>query len=359
MKAASIFCDITDPACFAKAEGLHYVTGKEKGYTRKRSGRKFDYYDLNGERITDEKVLQRIRKLAIPPAYTHVWISTHANSHIQATGKDSRGRKQYRYHADWRSVRDASKFQHILAFGEALPAIRKVTSGHLRKNGLTREKVLATIVSLLEKTMIRVGNTEYAKSNKSYGLTTLREKHVVIHDDEIRFRFIGKSGKEWSLALSDRRIARTLAQCEEIPGQLLFKYEAENGAIHHVTSTDVNHYLKEITGENFTAKDFRTWSGTVLAAIALQEYAHYDSEAEAKRNVVNAVDRVAKALGNTPAICRKSYIHPEIVNAYMDGTLIKQITHEIDTTLKERYDSLTDEEILVLAFLKKRLDTKH
>jgi DNA topoisomerase-1 len=357
MKPSPMTCDIHDPACFAAAEGLHYVTGKEKGFTRVRKGRKFEYYDTKGELITDEKILLRIRKLAIPPAYTRVWISAHANSHIQATGHDSRGRKQYRYHADWRNVRDASKFQHILKFGEALPTIRTTTAAHMRKHGLPREKVLATVVSLLDKTMIRIGNSEYAKSNQSYGLTTLREKHVDITGDNIHFRFIGKSGKEWNLSLSDRRIARTLAQCEEIPGQLLFKYMDENNNVHHVTSGDVNAYLKEITGEDFTAKDYRTWSGTVLAAMALQEYANYDSEAEAKRNVVTAIERVAKKLGNTPAICRRCYIHPDIVSAYMDGTLIKQITHEIDDALKQRYGSLTDEEILVLAFLKKRLDT--
>lgn len=349
---------MNDSACFAAAEGLHYVTGKEAGYTRVRKGRKFEYYDTKKQLITDEKELLRIRKLAIPPAYTRVWISPLPNSHIQATGHDSRGRKQYRYHANWRSVRDASKFQYILAFGDALPTIRRATAEHMRKHGLPREKVLATIVSLLEKTMIRVGNSEYAKSNKSYGLTTLCEKHVDISGQNIHFRFIGKSGKEWNLSLSDRRIARTLAQCEEIPGQLLFKYLDDNNTAHQVTSGDVNKYLHDITGENFTAKDFRTWSGTVLAAIALQEYAHYDSDAEAKRNVVTAIERVAKKLGNTPAIARKSYVHPEIVNAYLDGTLIKQITHEIDDTLKQRYDSLTDEEILVLAFLKKRLDAR-
>ena len=357
-KSVPAICDMNDHACFAAMEGLHYVTGKEPGYTRKRKDRKFEYFDTNGQRISDEKELQRIRKLAIPPAYTRVWISPYSNSHIQATGHDARGRKQYRYHADWRNVRDASKFQHILRFGEALPTIRKAANGHLRKTGLPREKVLAAIVTLLDKTMIRIGNTEYAKSNKSYGLTTLHEKHVDIHGADIHFRFVGKSGKEWNLHISDRRVARTLAQCEEIPGQLLFKYLDESGAKHKVTSGDVNDYLKEITGHNFTAKDFRTWSGTVLAAIALQEYAHYDSEAEAKRNIVNAIERVAKKLGNTPAISRKCYIHPEIITAYMDGTLIQQITKEIDDTLKQRYDTLTDEEILVLAFLKKRLDAR-
>ena len=348
-------CDLNDNACHAEVQGLRYVTDTKPGYTRKLKGKHFVFSDTKGKVIHDEKEIARIRKLAIPPAYKDVWICPQANGHLQATGIDARGRKQYRYHPEWRAVKDASKFTHILQFGDILPQIRATTKKHMAQQGLGREKVLATVVSLLEKTMIRVGNDEYAKTNESYGLTTLRDEHVDVKGSVIRFKFKGKSGKEWNLKISDRRIAKIVRQCEEIEGQELFKYEDDTGVVHDVTSGDVNKYLQEITGETFTAKDFRTWSGTVLAAIALQEYQHYDSEAEAKKNVVAAIEHVAKTLGNTPTVCRKCYIHPEIVTAYMDGSLMKQITKDITATLKKKYDSLSDEEILVLVFLKKRL----
>ncbi|MDV6330282.1 DNA topoisomerase IB [Asticcacaulis sp. 201] len=340
----------------AKAQGLRYVTDAKPGFTRKKRGKHFIFFDTHGERIRDEATIQRIRKLAIPPAYTQVWICPHANGHMQATGFDARGRKQYRYHPEWRNFREANKFSHILAFGDVLPRLRAVTAQHMSQRGLSREKVLATVVSLLEKTLIRIGNDEYARTNQSYGLTTLRHKHVDVSGATIRFRFKGKSGKEWNLKLNDRRIARVVKACADIPGQELFKYVDENGAVRDVTSGDVNDYLKSVTGEVFTAKDFRTWTGTVLAAIALQEYASYDSAAQAKKNVVAAIEHVSKKLGNTPTVCRKSYIHPQIIDAYMDGSLIAQISGEIDHSLQAQYEQLTPEEILVLAFLKQRLN---
>jgi len=356
MKTAALLdLDLNDCEAQARSQGLRYVTDSKPGFTRKRYGKHFHFFDTKGERIRDEAVITRIRKLAIPPAYTNVWICPHANGHMQATGLDAKGRKQYRYHPDWRAIRDASKFSHILAFGEFLPKLRTVTAGHMSQRGLTREKVLATVVTLLEKTLIRVGNDEYAKTNKSYGLTTLRHKHVDVSGHTIRFQFKGKSGKEWNLKLTDRRIARVVQACADIDGQELFKYIDDNGNVRDVTSGDVNAYLQSISGEAFTAKDFRTWTGTILAAMALQEYACYDTEAQARKNVVAAIERVSKKLGNTPTVCRKSYIHPQIIDAYMDGSLIEQITSEIDKSFQAQYEQLTPEEILVLAFLKKRL----
>lgn len=356
MKTAALLdIDFTDCEAQARAQGLRYVTDSKPGFTRKRYGKSFHFYDTRGERIRDEAVIARIRKLAIPPAYTKVWICPLANGHMQATGLDARGRKQYRYHPDWRTLRDSSKFSHILAFGEFLPKLRAVTAEHMSQRGLTRDKVLATVVTLLEKTLIRIGNGEYAKHNKSYGLTTLRHHHVDVSGHTIRFQFMGKSGKAWNLKLTDRRIARVVRACADIDGQELFKYIDDTGVVRDVTSGDVNAYLKSITGEPFTAKDFRTWTGTVLAAMALQDYAEYDTEAQAKKNVVAAIEHVAKKLGNTPTVCRKSYIHPQIIDAYFDGSLIEQITGEIDKTLQAQYEQLTTEEILVLAFLKQRL----
>ncbi len=356
MKTAALLdLEIPDCEAQARAQGLRYVTDSKPGFTRKRYGKSFHFFDTKGERIRDEAIIARIRKLAIPPAYTNVWICPQANGHMQATGLDAKGRKQYRYHAEWRAIRDASKFSHILAFGDFLPKLRAVTAEHMSQRGLTREKVLATVVTLLEKTLIRVGNDEYAKTNKSYGLTTLRHKHVDVSGHTIRFQFKGKSGKAWNLKLTDRRIARVVQACTDIDGQELFKYIDDNGNVRDVTSGDVNAYLQSITGEAFTAKDFRTWTGTVLAAMALQDYAVYDTEGQAKKNVVAAIETVSKKLGNTPTVCRKSYIHPQIIDAYMDGSLIAQITGEIDKTFQAQYEQLTPEEILVLAFLKQRL----
>ncbi len=355
MSSAAIHCAIDDPVCFARAEGLRYVSDAKPGIRRRKAGNKFIYETASGARIADEAELSRIGKLAIPPAYTDVWICPHANGHIQATGRDARGRKQYRYHADWRKVRDETKFHHILQFGEALPAIRATVKKHLALADLPRDKVMATVVALLEKTLIRVGNAEYARDNQSYGLTTLRRKHVAVNGHAMRFRFTGKSGKEWDLNVSDRRIAAVVKRCADIPGYELFKYFNAAGDKIDVTSQDVNDYLREISGAQFTAKDFRTWSATVLAAMALQEYEKYDSEAQAKKNIVQAIEHVAQQLGNTPAICRKCYIHPEILNGYLDRELKLVLEQQIDSTFRKKYPALSNEEVMVLAFLKRRL----
>lgn len=317
----------------------------------------FSYYDKDGKRITDAAVIRRIKSIGIPPAYESVWICPSANGHIQATGLDARGRKQYRYHTKWRELRDQNKYEHIVQFAAALPALRDRVAADIKLEGLPREKVLATIVSLLEKTLIRVGNAEYAEKNKSYGLTTMRRKHVAVGRGVLRFDFTGKSGKQWKLRVEDKRIAAIVKRCADIPGHELFKYLDDDGQPRTVDSGDVNAYIKDITGEDFSAKDFRTWAGTVLAALALTEFKKYDSQAEAKRNVVAAIESVSKQLGNTPAICRKCYVHPEVLNAYMSGDLVKMIEAKIARKFKRQYAKLTSEEIIVLAFLRKRLDS--
>lgn len=340
----------------AREQGLRYVSDNRPGYTRRRFGKAFVYFDSTGERIRDDEEIIRIRKLAIPPAYRNVWICPLKNGHIQATALDAKGRKQYRYHPDWRAARDATKFTHILAFGETLPRIRATVNQHMAQRGLSREKVLATVVALLEKTLIRVGNDEYARKNQSYGLTTLKDEHVEVTGSTLRFRFKGKSGKEWNLKLSDRRIARVVAACADIEGQELFKYVDEEGRVRDVTSGDVNAYLREISGQPFTAKDFRTWTGTVLAAMALKGLDAFDTQTKAKKNIVAAVESVAKRLGNTPSVCRKCYVHPEILNAYLDGDLVTQIGDAIEDRMDER--GLSADELCVLSFLKRRLEPR-
>lgn len=337
-------------------EGLRHVSDAKPGITRKRRGRGFAYYDTRGELIRDERKLERIRAIGVPPAWTDVWICPTANGHIQATGFDARGRKQYRYHERWREARDGNKFQGILRFGAALPAIRARVAEDMKRPGLPREKVLAAVVKLLEVTLIRVGNAAYAKQNDSYGLTTIRKKHIDLNGSDIHFHFTGKSGKVWDLSVNDRRIASVVRTCSELPGYELFKYEADDGALKDVTSSDVNAYLKEITGEDFTAKDFRTWSGTVLAAMALHEFEKFDSEAQARKNVVAAIEHVSQLLGNTPTICRKCYVHPQILDAYIDGALAGVLRDEIDETVREEFPHLSAEEVMVLTFLRKRLE---
>ncbi|GIQ78347.1 DNA topoisomerase IB [Bradyrhizobium sp. RD5-C2] len=346
-----------DVASSIAEEGLRYVNDASPGYRRKRTGTSFTYYDKDGKQITDKAIVRRIKSIGIPPAYEFVWICPSANGHIQATGVDARGRKQYRYHSKWRELRDQNKYAHVVQFAAALPSLRAQVSADMKLEGLPRDKVLATIVSLLEKTLIRVGNAEYAQQNKSYGLTTMRRKHVAIGRGVLRFDFTGKSGKQWKLQVEDKRITAVVKRCAEIPGHELFKYLDDNNASHTVDSGDVNTYIREITGQDFTAKDFRTWAGTVLAALALAEFKKYDSQTEAKRNVVAAIEKVAKQLGNTPAICRNSYVHPEVLSAYMSGDLIKMIDAKIAQKFKRQYAKLTAEEIMVLAFLHKRLNS--
>ena len=336
-------------------EGLRYVSDAKSGYHRKRSGASFSYYDKDGKRITSIDIIRRIKSIGIPPAYESVWICPAPKGHIQATGLDARGRKQYRYHPRWRELRNQTKYEHVIEFAAALPLLRRRISSDLKRDGLPREKVLATIVSLLEKTLIRVGNSEYANENKSYGLTTMRRRHVDIKGSALRFEFTGKSGKQWKLQVQDKRIVSIVKRCSEIPGHELFKYLDNNDAVRMVDSGDVNAYIKEITLRDFTAKDFRTWAGTVFVALALAEYTRYESQAEAKRNVVAAIDKVAKQLGNTRAVCRRCYVHPEILNAYMSGDLIKMVDTKIAKKFKSQFSMLNADEIMVLAFLQKRL----
>ncbi|MFL5493923.1 MAG: DNA topoisomerase IB [Gemmatimonadales bacterium] len=316
-----------DPSESAEEAGLRYVNDSMPGIHRRRAGKGFTYLDSNGRRITDHATLARIRSLAVPPAYSDVWISPHPNGHIQATGRDARGRKQYRYHPRWREVRDETKFGRMLAFSEALPRIRTRVEQDLSRPGLPREKVLATVVRLLELTGIRVGNDEYARNNRSFGLTTLRDDHVEVSGSTMRFEFRGKSRKVHRVSLSDRRVARIVARCQSLPGEELFQYVDDEGVHQAIGSSDVNDYLREIAGEDFTAKDFRTWSGTLLATGALEELGPAASEREAKSTIVEAIDRVAARLNNTRAICRKYYVHPVIFETYLAGNLLQMMSN--------------------------------
>jgi len=339
----------------AKAVGLRYASDEQPGIRRRRAGKGFTYLAPSGKAVSDPATLKRIRKLAIPPAWTDVWICPEAEGHIQATGRDARSRKQYRYHRDFRAIREDGKYEHMLDFAAALPKLRETVAKHVARRDLSRECVLATIVHLLETTLIRVGNGEYAKQNKSYGLTTLRDPHVKIEGSAIRFQFQGKSGKAWRLQVNDRRVAKIVRACQELPGQQLFQYLDAEGNRQGVTSSDVNAYLREITGQEITAKDFRTWAGTVLAAVALDELTEIDSQAKAKRNLKAAIESVATRLGNTVTICRKCYIHPEIINSYLAGDLALNIKGKIDRTLSRGMKGLKPEEAAVLTLLERRL----
>ncbi len=356
---------IEDLKAAAKAAHLRYVSDRRPGIRRVRIDKGFRYLDPHGEPITDEATIGRIHKLAIPPAYEDVWICANLNGHLQAVGRDARGRKQYRYHPRWRAVRDEAKYTKMLIFGRVLPAIRARVDHDLARHGLPREKVLAAIVRLLETTMMRVGNEEYAKANKSFGLTTLRKKrHVKVEGSTLHFDFRGKHGLDHHIDLADRRLAGLVRRLQDLPGQELFHYLNEDGAPHPVSSHDVNDYLREITGEEITAKDFRTWAATNLAALALHELQAFDTQAAAKKNVLRAVESVSQMLGNTPAICRKCYIHPAIFDGYLDGSLLEALKRRADETLAEPSAGLTAEEAAVTAFLSRRLterieDHKH
>ena len=344
-----------DPADAARAAGLRYVHDDRPGIRREAVKDGFRYLDAKGEPVTDESTLARIKRLVIPPAWTEVWICPQANGHLQATGRDARGRKQYRYHAKWREARDEVKYERMLKFGQALPAIRAEVDRALKLPGLPREKVLATIVYLLEATMMRVGNEEYARTNKSFGLTTLRNRHAKVDGSDVEFSFRGKSGVYHKVKVHDRRLARIVARSRDLPGQELFQYVDEDGATHSIDSSDVNDYLRTITGEEYTAKDFRTWSGTVLAALALQEFEKFDSEAQAKKNIVRAIESVAEKLGNTPSICRKCYVHPAVLDAYLEGAALEVLRERTEEKLAEDLHALQPEEAAVLAMLQQRL----
>jgi DNA topoisomerase-1 len=352
LSAAEADVDAKDAAEYA---GLTHVSDEKPGIRRKRSGKGFVYETASGDRVKDDAALMRIKSLAIPPAWTDVWICSRANGHIQSTGRDARGRKQYRYHPKFREVREGTKYHHMLAFAESLPAIRRKVQEHLALRGLPREKVLATIVHLLEATLIRVGSDEYARTNKSYGLTTLKNRHVEVNGSALKFNFKGKSGKIWKLNVRDRRIAKVIRACQDLPGQELFQYVDENGENRDVTSTDVNTYLREVSGEDITAKDFRTWHGTVLAALALQEFEKFDSHASAKRNIRDSIQKVAARLGNTPTICRKCYVHPEIITTYIEGSLLLEVKEKAEAELRDDLAALQPEEAAVLTLLRNRL----
>jgi len=310
-----------DPSRLAAREaGLRYATDEAPGFTRRRRGRGFSYHDQDGNTIRDPEVIARIRALAIPPAWTDVWICTDPRGHLQATGRDARGRKQHRYHPEFRAARDEAKFGRLVEFATALPRIRRRVDRDLARRGVPREKVLAAVVRLLELTLIRVGNDEYSRLNQSFGLTTLRGRHVKVDGTAIRFRFKGKGGAPHEVGLRDRRLAAVIRRCQDLPGQELFEY-VEDGTVVDVTSDDVNEYLRAISGGDFTAKDFRTWSGTVLAYQALSELPVPKDERTTKRNVVEAVRRTSAALRNTPAVSRQAYIHPAVLEAYADGAI--------------------------------------
>jgi DNA topoisomerase-1 len=339
----------------ARSAHLRYVSDADRGFTRRRRGKSFTYLRSSGEALRDPRTLARIRTLAIPPAWKNVWICPAPNGHLQATGRDARGRKQYRYHPRWREAQDQNKYERIIAFAKTLPKIRRSVSRHLRKRGLPREKVLAAAVKLLETTLIRVGNDEYARDNHSFGLTTMHDEHVKIRGATIRFDFRGKHGIEHEIDLKDRRLAAIVHACRDLPGQELFQYLDETGEVRDVGSGDVNDYLREISGQDFTAKDFRTWAGTALAAQALQGFQDFDSAAAAKRNITDAIERVAERLGNTQAICRKCYVHPAVIEAYMDRSLVKTVKRQTEKELRGALYRLSSEEAAVLALLQQRM----
>jgi DNA topoisomerase-1 len=341
-----------EPAESARAAGLRYVYDSRPGITRHRTGKSFRYTTPDGHPLRDKETLARIKSLVIPPAWVDVWICPLPNGHLQATGRDARGRKQSRYHPRWRETRDQSKYEHILHFGAALPAIRERVHHDLALPGLPREKVLATIVRLLETTYIRVGNTEYARENNSFGLTTLRRRHVDIDGARLTFHFKGKSGVEHTINLTDRRLARIVKACNDTPGYELFEYLDHDGNPHTVNSTDVNDYLRDISTQHFTAKDFRTWAGTVLACALLRNCETCDapSQSQLKKNVVDTIKTVAQRLGNTPSVCRKCYVHPEVLDTYLSGHLLP-ITAALKHPRSHSTHALNPDETILIGLL--------
>lgn len=314
---------VAEPAQSAEIVGLRYVSDGIPGIQRQRVGRGFCYIDAEGNKICEETEITRIKALIIPPAWTNVWICPHPHGHLQATGRDAKGRKQYRYHPRWRKIRSQTKFNRMIAFGQALPHIREQVQKDLTRRGLPKEKVLAVLVKLLEVTKIRVGNQQYAQNNKSFGLTTMRDRHVDISGAKVKFKFRGKSGVDHEIEMSDRKLAKIVKRCQEIPGQELFQYWDEDGKHQSIDSGDVNNYLCEVTSFDFTAKDFRTWFGTVLATEEFYELGKFESQKQAKKNITQAIKNVAQELGNRPATCRKYYVHPAIIQAYTTGNLLK------------------------------------
>ena len=341
----------TDSLEAAEDAGLRYVSDDQPGSSRQRNGEEFEYLDQKGKPIRDEQRLLRIKRLAIPPAWSDVWICPSPNGHIQATGRDARRRKQYRYHERWREIRDENKYDRLVNFGKALPKIRRRLKKDLALSSLPREKVLATIVQLLERSLIRVGNEEYARENKSFGLTTMQDRHVDVKGSKLRFRFRGKSGRQHEVDVTDRRIARIVMKLQDLAGQSLFQYLDDEGNARDITSQDVNEYLREITGADFTAKDFRTWAGTVLAAVALGKLGASETKRQAKTNIKHAIGAVAEVLGNTPAICRQCYIHPAVLEAYLNGNSINGFKPNRREEFEKQGTDLASAQKAVLKFL--------
>ena len=327
---------------------LHYVEDTQAGLSRKILRDKFVYFDAQGQRIKDEAEIKRINALVIPPAYTDVWICADPQGHLQATGRDARGRKQYRYHPRWREVRDQNKYSRMVQFGLALPKVRKKIEAQLAQPGIGRDKVMATVISLLDATLIRIGNSQYARDNRSYGLTTLRNKHVAIRGNSILFEFRGKSGVEHKISVTDRRLAKVIKRCMELPGQNLFQYLDDNGERHTVSSSDINAYLQNLTGADFTAKDYRTWAGSALALATLRKL-DWEPEGDAKKHIVDMVKAVSRQLGNTPAICRKCYIHPAVMEGFLQGELAK-------LPRSRQRKGLRAEEVALASFLQNLMD---
>lgn len=344
-------CAATDPVQIANAVGLRYTSDTAPGITRKPAGKHFRYIGFDGKPIRDVNELERIKKIGIPPAWTNVWICPTDRGHILATGRDAKGRKQYRYHPRWREVRDETKYDKLFIFGETLPRIRERVAQDLECSGLPYEKVIATIIRLLDTTLIRVGNEEYVHENGSYGLTTMLNQHVEVCKSKIHFHFKGKSGKEHNIDIRDRQLAKIVKRCQALPGQELFQYVDETKELRSVESNDVNDYLRQTSGQDFTAKDFRTWGGTVTASIALENLGAFSSETQGKKNVLDAIKSTAKRLGNTPAICRKCYVHPGVIDAYLDGSLLNFFRLYQENTKKPSREGLSPEESKVLAFL--------
>jgi DNA topoisomerase I len=338
----------------ARRAGLRYVTDGIDGIRRQRAGKGWIYFHPRGKRITDRGVTRRLNSLAIPPGWSDVWICPDPDGHIQATARDARGRKQYRYHPQYREARDRSKFRRMLEFSEVLPRLRERIERDLRGADLSRRQLLATLVQLLDRTLIRVGNDEYVRENRSYGLTTLRRRHLTIDGSLLRFSFRGKSGVEHSIAVADPRLARIIQRCRDLPGEELFQYLDGSGKRHLISSDDVNDYLREIAGRDVSAKDFRTWGGTMLAAVELRRLGFAASRREADRNVIAAIDAVAERLGNTRTVCRKYYVHPALIDAYLMGDTVPE-PPAVRRARHKRGAALRRDEVLVLQFLQERL----
>lgn len=340
-----------DPQRAARDAGLRYVLDDIPGITRKRQGKGWSYFDPQGRPIRDRRERERLNALAIPPAWTDVWINPHADGHLLATGRDAAGRKQYRYHPDWRAIRDEAKYARLVPFARALPRIRERVDADLARKGLPREKVLATVVRLLELSLIRVGNDEYARLNGSYGLTTMRDRHVEVEGSRIRFEFRGKGGKRHAVQVLDRRLARIVQQCRDVPGHELFQYYDEAGEKRSVGSEDVNAYLREVGEDDFTAKDFRTWAGTLCAAAALLACDPCRNASDGRRRINASAAQVAERLGNTPAICKSAYIHPIVFDLYLEGAIAEAFETAGKASRRKRLEGLDDEEIALLTIL--------